>query len=76
MKTVNSIREGRYVTVKSPVAEHVGIVHRIDGDRAWIKLLPETGGSMLVWVNMDTLRGPTMRRNERHRPIDLVVTLI
>jgi hypothetical protein len=29
---------------------------------------------MLVWVHKETLRGPSMRWNERHRPMDLVVT--
>lgn len=70
------IRKGRYVNVKSPVMEYTGVVHRVDDQRIWIKLLLVTGGEMLVWVNKETLRGPTMRWNERHRPMDLVVTKI
>lgn len=71
-----NLREGRYVNVKIPAMEYTGIVHRVEGKRVWIKLLPVTGGSMLVWVDKETLRGPTMRSNDRHRPMDLVVTRI
>lgn len=70
------LREGRYVNVKTPVMEYTGIVHRVEEKRVWIKLLPVTGGSMLVWVDKDTLRCPMMQCNERHRPMDLVVTKI
>jgi hypothetical protein len=62
------------VNVKSPVMEYTGVVHRVDDQRIWIKLLLVTGSEMLVWVNKETLRGPTMRCNERHRQMDLVVT--
>ena len=68
------LREGRYVNVKTPVMEYTGIVHRVEEKRVWIKMLLATGDDMLVWVSRETLRGPSMRWNERHRPMDLVVT--
>lgn len=71
-----NMREGRYVNVKTPVMEYTGIVHRVEEKRVWIKLLLATGGEMLVWVSKETMRGPSMRWNERHRPMDLVVTHI
>lgn len=73
-KLCRMIRKGRYVNVKSCVMEYTGVVHRVEDKRVWIEILNPLGRSMLVWVSRETLRGPSMKWNERHRPIDLVVT--
>lgn len=71
-----NLRKGRYVNVKTPVMECTGIVHRVEEKRVWIKLLPVTGGEMLIWVSKDTLQGPSMRSSKRCHQMDFVVTQI